>query len=74
MGGHRDNPADIEGVIPDDLVEFMSSDPDDRVSQDEAQAEAAAERYSDHVLDMGHTDANEREAARAGPQRADGAA
>jgi len=39
---------------PDDLAEFMSSDPDDWVSQDEAQTEAAAEWYSSHVLDMGY--------------------
>lgn len=46
-------PAVLEPV-PDDLAEFMSSDPDDWVSRDEAQTEPAAEWYSGHVLDMGY--------------------
>jgi hypothetical protein len=40
--------------VPDDLAEFMSSDPDDWVSPDEAQAETAAEWYYSHELDMSH--------------------
>jgi hypothetical protein len=42
-------PAVLEPV-PDDLAEFMSSNPDDWVSRDEA----AALWYGDHVLDMGY--------------------
>jgi hypothetical protein len=46
-------PAVLEPV-PDDLAEFMSSDPDDWVSRDEDQADAAWEWYVGHVLDMGY--------------------
>lgn len=46
-------PAVLEPV-PDDLAEFMSSDPDDWASRDEERAEAAIEWYDDHVLDMGY--------------------
>ena len=46
-------PAVLEPA-PDDLAEFMSSDPGDWASPDEAQAEAAAEWYGSHVLDMGY--------------------
>jgi hypothetical protein len=46
-------PAVLEPV-PGDLAEFMASDPDDWVSRDEAQAEAAAEWYGGHLLDMGY--------------------
>jgi hypothetical protein len=40
--------------VPDDLAEFMSSDAGDWASPEEAQAEAAAEWYGSHVLDMGY--------------------
>jgi hypothetical protein len=44
--------------VPDDLAEFMSSDPDDWVwpgeAPGEAQAEAAAEWHGSHVLDVGY--------------------
>jgi len=40
--------------VPDDLAEFMSSDPRGWVSPDEEQAVAAAEWYGSHVLDMGY--------------------
>lgn len=47
------HPAVLEPV-PDDLSEFMSSDPDDWVSPDEPEAEAAVLWHSDHMLDMGY--------------------
>jgi hypothetical protein len=46
-------PAVLEPV-PDDLAEFMSSDPGDWTSPDEAPAQAAAQWYDSHVLDMGY--------------------
>ena len=46
-------PAVLEPV-PDDLAELTSSDPDEWVSPDEEQAEAAGEWYGSHVLDMGY--------------------